>query len=447
MLQKINTVILFFLISLLGCSKEEYKSPYLNYQTKTDLELPFEGEWYVAAGGRTIKQNHHFGNREEKFAMDIIQQVDGKSFAGNGKQNEDYYCFGKTVNAPGSGKIVFMENNVYDNVPGELNRKQPNGNYVIIDHENGEYSILAHFKKSSIIVQKGDYVNKGQELGKIGNSGIEINLNFIPIQSKNYTLSININTSKTFNSLKTDFVANPTWRLATSGNYFLKDYPMSSLWAFDFTGIDPTNGYPTFNLDVAEGKDPVTDPTSFMKYVGKLNPDLTAGLGLNFRYKMFTLSTSLYLQLGGHKFLAPVYVAPNSTRTISLPLEYDNLTKEITERWTPTNTTASFPGLPDSRLSQIILPDGTYTNYYEMYNYSTARVANASTLRVNSISISYSLPNNIVSRLKCQGINVGFTAANPFAWVSRDFKGIDAEVATGSQPRTRSYTFNLSVNF
>ena len=283
--------------------------------------------------------------------------------------------------------------------------------------------------------------------GSLNNSGIEISLNFIPIQSKNYTLSININTSKTFNSLKTDFVANPTWRLATSGNYFLKDYPMSSLWAFDFTGIDPTNGYPTFNLDVAEGKDPVTDPTSFMKYVGKLNPDLTAGLGLNFRYKMFTLSASLYLQLGGHKFLAPVYVAPNSTRTISLPLEYDNLTKEITERWTPTNTTASFPGLPDSRLTQIILPDGTYTNYYEMYNYSTARVANASTLRVNSINISYSLPNNIVSRLKCQGINVGFTAANPFAWVSRDFKGIDAEVATGSQPRTRSYTFNLSVNF
>ncbi len=282
--------------------------------------------------------------------------------------------------------------------------------------------------------------------GSLDNRGIEIGLNFIPVQSKNYTLSISFNTSKTFNTLKKTGIQNNTWLVATSGHLYKEDYPVSGFWAFDFTGIDPTNGYPTFNLDVAEGKDPVTDPTSFMKYVGKMNPDLTASLGLNFRYKMFTLSSSLYLQLGGHKFLAPVYVAANSSRTISLPLEYDNLPKEITERWTPTNTTASFPGLPDSRLTQIPLPNGVYTNYYEMYNYSTARVANASTLRVNSISISYSLPNNIVSRLKCQGINVGFTASNPFAWVSKDFKGVDAEVATGSQPRIRSYALSLSVN-
>jgi len=41
----------------------------------------------------------------------------------------------------------------------------------MIDHLNGEYSMLAHFKKGTIIVSVGDIVIKGQEVGKAGNSG------------------------------------------------------------------------------------------------------------------------------------------------------------------------------------------------------------------------------------------------------------------------------------
>jgi len=42
---------------------------------------------------------------------------------------------------------------------------------VIIEHENNEYSVLAHFKKESIIVSEGDEVEAGQLLGSAGNSG------------------------------------------------------------------------------------------------------------------------------------------------------------------------------------------------------------------------------------------------------------------------------------
>jgi murein DD-endopeptidase MepM/ murein hydrolase activator NlpD len=45
------------------------------------------------------------------------------------------------------------------------------GNYVLIDHLNGEYSLLAHLKQGSITVQKEEIVDQGQDIGQIGFSG------------------------------------------------------------------------------------------------------------------------------------------------------------------------------------------------------------------------------------------------------------------------------------
>lgn len=44
------------------------------------------------------------------------------------------------------------------------------GNYVVIQHDEREYSLMAHFIPMSIIVKKGDTVKKGQVIGKCGNS-------------------------------------------------------------------------------------------------------------------------------------------------------------------------------------------------------------------------------------------------------------------------------------
>jgi murein DD-endopeptidase MepM/ murein hydrolase activator NlpD len=97
--------------------------------------------------------------------------VDGKTFSGDGKRNEDYYCFGRPVLAPGDGLVYAVENNVEDNVPGELNPEQALGNYIIIDHANGEFSFLAHFRKGTVALKKGAVVRRGDMLGLCGNSG------------------------------------------------------------------------------------------------------------------------------------------------------------------------------------------------------------------------------------------------------------------------------------
>jgi len=279
--------------------------------------------------------------------------------------------------------------------------------------------------------------------GNMTNKGAELDLNFVAVRKKDFSWSINLNSSKTYNQVTNTGIQNPTWRMAASGSLYVKGYPVSGFWAFNFTGINPANGFPMIDLTVAKGGSPTTDPTSYMKYMGKLNPDFTGGLGMNFRYKMFTLSANAYLQVGGKKFLSPAY-----SMVANLPTEYENLSNKLLARWTPQNINASFPGLPDASVTNFTLPDGKISsNYYEMYNYSTARVVNASTLRVNNLYLACTLPAKLVSRLKCKGINTSAGVSNPFAIVSKDFKGMDAEVATGNQPRTRTYSMTVNITF
>lgn len=81
-----------------------------------------------------------------------------------------------------------------------------------------------------------------------------------------------------------------------------------------------------------------------------------------------------------------------------------------------------------------------------MYNYSSARVVNASYLRCNNISLSYNVPQKWIEQF-AQSVSFSFVVSNPFQIVSKDYKGVDPEVAMGNQPLSKTYTFSLNVSF
>lgn len=149
----------------------EAPSTRLDYKTKTELRLPFGAAWFVFWGGRTMAQNYHAVSPQQRFAYDMLIVKDGSSHVGDGKKNEDHHCFGKPIHAPAAGKVVAIANDVKDNVPGETNPAQLLGNHVILDHGNGEFSFLVHFKQGSVQVKAGQDVKAGDMLGLCGNSG------------------------------------------------------------------------------------------------------------------------------------------------------------------------------------------------------------------------------------------------------------------------------------
>jgi len=278
--------------------------------------------------------------------------------------------------------------------------------------------------------------------GSMNNSGYELSANFVPIRTKNFTWSVGINTSKNNNEILNSGTQLRTWRTAVLGGLNNPGDPVSGFYAFKNAGIDPATGIPKIDLSVAKGKDPFTDPTAYLQYMGKMDPDFISGLNMNFRYKMLSLSSSFYLQLGGKKFLTPLYDGNQN-----LPNEFENFSRNVLNRWTPAHTDATIPGLPDSTIPSVLIPGSTHAEkIYDLYNYSADRVVSGSSLRCQNINVSYALSKELIKRLRCKNVNIGAGISNPFSFNSKAFEGQDPEVATGGQPRTRAYTLNLAIS-
>ena len=148
-----------------------YPSTHENDSTRTVLRLPFHGTWTVFWGGKTMEQNYHVVARDQRFAYDIVMTENKSSHRGDGKKNEDYYCWLQPIVAPAAGTVTIAVDGVADNVPGSMNPMQRAGNHVFLDHGNGEWSVFAHFQRGSLRVKPGQAVAAGDTLGLCGNSG------------------------------------------------------------------------------------------------------------------------------------------------------------------------------------------------------------------------------------------------------------------------------------
>lgn len=143
----------------------------LDYKTRAPLRLPFDGTWTVGWGGRTLEENQHVVVRDQRFAYDFLVKQNGATHRGDGKSNGDYFCYGQELLAPAAGRIITAVDGIADNVPGVMDPDHLAGNYVIIDHGSGEFSLLAHLQPRSLAVKEGENVTTGQLLGLCGNSG------------------------------------------------------------------------------------------------------------------------------------------------------------------------------------------------------------------------------------------------------------------------------------
>lgn len=130
--------------------------------------LPFMGEWNVAQG--IDGEYTHKGLW--RHAWDFNIEVDGKQYENDGVEADDYFCFGKPVVATLNGEIVAMRNHIEDNPIGVKNASENWGNYILLKHTDGLFSVVAHLKKGSIRKPLGSLVLKGEIIAQCGNSGL-----------------------------------------------------------------------------------------------------------------------------------------------------------------------------------------------------------------------------------------------------------------------------------
>jgi hypothetical protein len=166
------------------------------YQVKGAYLFPVKGDLRMAY--TPLSYIHHRASASQEFGIDIIgaNQKDAASFTDisrpNPKKLTDYSIWGRQVLAAGSGVVVEtgvrfpedrMSNPAVFNQPGYVQNLLMElipeigvtnalfGNYVIINHRNGEYAAYCHLQEGSIRVKPGDKVEKGEVVASVGNTG------------------------------------------------------------------------------------------------------------------------------------------------------------------------------------------------------------------------------------------------------------------------------------
>jgi len=121
----------------------------------------------------TIENEHLYAS--QRGALDLY--LPNKQQNANEFQNElelnldDFPSFGETVRAPCSGQVIRIRSDLQDQLVGVRDRQHPRGNEICIKREDGFVVVLAHLRKGSVLVKEGEYVESGQELAQVGNSG------------------------------------------------------------------------------------------------------------------------------------------------------------------------------------------------------------------------------------------------------------------------------------
>jgi hypothetical protein len=153
-------------------SRRAVPSDLEGYQSHTTLRLPFDGEWVVLWGGPKPHENYHVAVPPLRFAYDFVVDSAGSLHRSDGRDNADYYCHGRPILAPADGRVTAVLDSFAENIPGTPRRRYRGpGNFVAIDHGNGEFSILAHLRRGSVRVAAGQRIEAGDTVGECGNNG------------------------------------------------------------------------------------------------------------------------------------------------------------------------------------------------------------------------------------------------------------------------------------
>ena len=130
--------------------------------------MPLNGLWTITQGNNGIYTH----KLDWAYAWDFeMLNSEGRNYDKENNNLNDYFSFGKPVLASAAGCVVKICEGVADNPIGQVNTKENWGNYVCLSHSYGLYSFYAHLKQGSIRVKVGDYIQKGDCIAQLGNSG------------------------------------------------------------------------------------------------------------------------------------------------------------------------------------------------------------------------------------------------------------------------------------
>lgn len=312
------------------------------------------------------------------------------------------------------------------------------------------------------------YATAMKNIGKVRNQGIELTLNTVNIDKKDFKWSTNFNIAFNKNEVleltegQTALRVNAPFdqNYNSQPNYIAKvGYPMGMMYGYIYEG---TYKYDDFNKSgntyTLKGNVPYfageanTQP-GMPKYrdlngdgiinsedrtmIGRGTPIHTGGFTNNFEYKGFDLNIFFQWSYGNDVINANRLIFESGfqkKRELNQFASYAN-------RWTPENPNSDIPAATNSGSNQVI---------------SSRVVEDASYLRLKSVTLGYNIPQTFLSKYKISNARVYVAAQNLWTWTG--YSGYDPEVSIqdtaltpgldySSYPRALNISFGINLGF
>ena len=298
------------------------------------------------------------------------------------------------------------------------------------------------------------YSSMVTNFGKVNNKGIELLVNFVPIQTRDFRWELGFNYAKNKNkvvsmpaSLEGGMVNINSFSAGNDAVYMraVEGLPMGELFTYlpqytdDGKMIVGSDGQPLLGDEVEDtGKN--------------VNPDWTGGVTTAFSWKGLTLSAALDIRKGGYMF----------SRTKNLMQFTGNGYMTTYNDRNPFVIPNSVYADGTENSSPIYLVNQSYQDYYNKYGMGEGGefyLMDRSFVKLRNITLTYQLPRTLVNKLYLSEITLSAFANNVFTWTHKANHYIDPETSsygndlgglfgeTYSNPRCRIFGFNLGVKF
>jgi TonB-linked SusC/RagA family outer membrane protein len=253
----------------------------------------------------------------------------------------------------------------------------------------------------------------------IQNSGWELTLNTINIKHKKFSWTSGVNFTANKNKL-TEFSNLST---STYANTLVIGQPVNLLKIFNYAGVDPQTGL--FQYHAADGKLTSTPNATIDKTVFYTpSPKFYGGFHNSISYKGFDLDFLV-------QFIKQRALSYPLGTTFRLGANIWNVPAGVLDRWRQPGDNASVQKpstslfLLDAQLSSYVYTDASYA-------------------RLKNLSLSYSLPDEWINKVKLERCRLFVQGQNLFTITK--YKGLDPENASpGNLPPLRVITFGLQL--
>jgi len=331
------------------------------------------------------------------------------------------------------------------------------------------------------------YESQYRNLGEIQNTGIEGSLNINAITKPDYGLSFSLNASSNKNKINSlgdleDFGQNTNWASTQIGNDYVVRVgePIGVMYGFKNDGryevsdfdFDATTSTYTLKPGVVDNSDIIGNvrPGSLKlqdinddgvvdvndnTIIGNANPEFTGGFVINAYAYGFDFSAAFNGSVGNDVYNANKieFTTANNNG------QYRNLSTIMQDgsRWTNLNPDTGMLITDPAQLAAANANTTMWSPYMDNYVFSDWAVEDGSFLRLNTMTVGYTLPDSLMSRANITKLRLYVTGTNLF--VLTNYSGLDPEVSTRRKtpltpgvdyspfPRSRQVVFGLNLNF